>query len=796
LYLFVMRMKTCRYLWQQDGELTAAEAAVKKDQPKRTAQFTSYRSVPWARLVNRRSALVGALLLLCALLLLRDRLVNAQTQTEPSRAEDEVVRVKANLVNLDATVKDKKGHYITDLKAEDFTVYEDGVPQQVMFFDPPLAGGRSTTGPAPAADATNTTTNISAPARPYTSAGLPRNMIALVLDEQTTEQTNLKQVREGTLAYIRERITEQDAVAVFSVAGGLQLLQPFTQDKTRLLATVERAYGSATVNKNFEQRDVAAEVAQLSATASGAPDALAAAQQTNSPAAAAAGSTAAQALVAAHVLQQFQKLRTALSLQQSRPILAALAAICEALRDVPGKKTLVLFSQGFVAPEVLDWQVRSTIDIANRANVSIYIIDSGGLNTNLAQSRSVGPASPLANVAAITSQRQRIEAVGGESEFDLARQEGLNREQDILYQISGDTGGQFIKGTNDIGKGLERIDEEIHARYTLGYHSTNPNFDGSFRKLKVVVNRPGLEVSTRSGFYAIAPNTVVPLSPEDKKLLASVATAESNPALPLFVGLSAFRTQAGRYVVPLTIEIPPAALKFERKNDRQHLQLDVLGVVRESPEQILSRLGGSFDAALAVEQYQSILNNNIFYRQDVELAPGTYSVAVIIRDRLSGKLAARRMELQLPVPDDAFAISDVILSRHAEPSGHLATEATETSDPLSVGGVKIRPAPSREFRPTDNLIIYCQLYNPALNAETKAALVRVTVTLMRDNQAVARPMDYVLTETQAEPVPHLTFAKYISLAKLSAGRYTALVEARDMVTHKLVKQQVPFNITQ
>lgn len=747
------------------------------------------------------------ILLACALTLAQlwpyalsgcDRRAAAQTQTPASRSDDETIRVKSNLVNLDVTVKDKKGHYINDLKAEDFTVYEDGVQQRVLYFDPPLTGGSAPPASAAAnasghtAAVVNTTANQSAPARP---SGLPRNIISLVLDEQTTDQTNLKQVREGTMRYIRERITDADSVAVFAIAGGLQLLQPFTQDKARLLATVEQAYSGAPSNKNFEQRDVAAEINALSAGASNAPDALAAAQNANSPAAGAAGAAAAQALVAAHVLQQFQKLRTALSLQQSRPILAALAAICEGLRDVPGKKTLVLFSQGFVTPEVLDWQVRSTIDIANRANVAIYIIDSGGLDTNLAQSTTRGPASPLANVAAITSQRQRIEAVGGETEFDLARQEGLNRQHDILYQISGDTGGQFIKGTNDIGKGLERIDEEIRARYTLGYHSTNQNFDGSFRKLKVVVNRPGAEVEARAGFYAIAPNTVVPLSPDDKKLLASVATAEANPTLPFFFELSAFRTQAGRYVVPLTIEIPPAALKFEHRNDREHLQLDVLGVVRDAPDQILSRLGSNFDAALTAAQYQSILNNDIFYRQDVELAPGTYSVEVIVRDRLSGKLAGRRLKLALPVPDEAFAISDVVLSRHAEAAGHLATEATETSDPLSVGGAKIRPAPSRAFRPADDLIIYCQLYNPATNAETKAALVRVTVTLLRDQQAATRPMDYVLTEPQAEPVPHLTFAKYISLAKLPPGKYTALVEARDMVTHKLVKQQLPFSIT-
>src|SRR2546423_8554368 len=190
------------------------------------------------------------------------RAAHAQAQTPSRRDDDEVVRVKANLVNLDVTVKDKKGRYVTDLRAGDFTVYEDGVQQQVMFFDPPLAGSNSATQPASVADAAaNTAANVSAPSpRPRAPAGVPRNLIALVLDEQTTEQTNLKQVREGTLAYIRERITDRDAVAVFAIAGGLQLLQPFTQDKPTLLATVERAYGSATVNKTFEQRDVAGQI--------------------------------------------------------------------------------------------------------------------------------------------------------------------------------------------------------------------------------------------------------------------------------------------------------------------------------------------------------------------------------------------------------------------------------------------------------------------------------------------------------------------------------------------------------
>ena len=495
------------------------------------------------------------------------------------------------------------------------------------------------------------------------------------------------------------------------------------------------------------------------------------------------------------MLEQFIKLRAQLGLQQARPVLAALAAICEAQRAIPGKKTLVLFSQGFVASSVLDWQVQGTIDIANRANVAIYIIDSAGLTAGGPQSGALVPTGPLGGVAATGSPASRSLAVGGESVFDNVRYEGLNREQDILYRISGDTGGEFFKGNNDIGKGLERIDQEIRARYTLAYYSTDSNFDGSFRKLKVEVRRPDAHVIARSGYYAIGSEDIVPLSQEDKKLLANLAEAAANPTLPLFMELVPFRSQEGRYIVPMSIEVPPGAVKFDRKGDRQQMQLDVVGVIREPQDKILSRLGGNFNVGLTAEQYQSIVNNNIFYRQDMELAPGTYDIDLIVRDKLSGKMAARRERLVLPVANAEFSTTAVTLSRQAMPA-QKRPGTTQPSDVFSQGGVQIRPSPGREFRVTDKLIIFFELYNAATSQETGKPLVRVTVTLVKDNKAATKPMDYVLTETNAEPVPHLTFAKYLSLTGLSTGKYTAMIEVKDMVTRKLVTQQASFMIIQ
>ncbi|HEY3580241.1 MAG TPA: VWA domain-containing protein, partial [Pyrinomonadaceae bacterium] len=448
-----------------------------------------------------------------------------------AQQEEDVVKVKSNLVNIDVIVKDKKGKYISDLKPEDFTIVENGVAQKIEFFDAPLMRNEvKTAATTTAAEATTTTV----------PSGMPRNYVALVIDSQTTDITNLKQVREGTLKYIREQITDNDVVALLSVTNGLQMLQPFTQDKAKLIAALENAGVNAS-SKTFEAKDIAGNIdARREQLAGPGPGAI------TSPA---GGSEAAKRMIAERVLAQFIQLRTALSLQQARPILAALAAIAEGLRPIPGKKTLVLFSQGWVTPAVLDWQIQSTIDIANRANVAIYIIDSAGLRAGAPASGSLVPSSPLAGVSGATSQEQRIRAVGGETVFDNVRQEGQSREYDILYRISGDTGGKFFKGSNDISLGLERIDEEIHARYTLAYRSTNQNFDGTFRKIKIEVRRPDAQIISRNGYYAIPPEEIMLLSPADKKLLSGFAAAEANPELPVFVSLSQFRSREGLYTV-------------------------------------------------------------------------------------------------------------------------------------------------------------------------------------------------------------------------------------------------------
>jgi hypothetical protein len=255
--------------------------------------------------------------------------------------------------------------------------------------------------------------------------------------------------------------------------------------------------------------------------------------------------------------------------------------------------------------------------------------------------------------------------------------------------------------------------------------------------------------------------------------------------------MNSFRVRDGYYIVPLSFEIPPAAVQFERKGETQRLHLEVLGVVRaEGEDKILSRLGGNFDVSLTKEQYDAVVSDKIFYRQDVELGAGNYTIDLIVRDRVSGKSVAKRQQLSLPVAGADFYATDVVLSRHAEPFKQKSTGI----DVLSEGNVQIRPSPSREFHTTDDLIIFFKLYNAAVASETGTPLVRVTVTLMKAGLRASRPTDYQLTDPATGAVPALTFAKFIKLSGLAPGRYSAVIESRDMARQRVLRQEAWFVI--
>ena len=242
----------------------------------------NFRQKSFRELVNLLVTLV-----ICIAVIPAQLPVQSQETPSTKKNDDDIIRVNSNLVNVDVIVKDKKGKVVRDLKAEDFVVTENGLKQSIEYFDATLVTGTATE---------TASTSPGATELPASPSSLPRNVVALVLDGQTTEATNLKPVREGIIHYINNRITTNDSVALFAIAGGLQLLQPFTQDKKKLISAVETLTNISAQSKTAEQRDINASIDKLRDQLTNI--------QTDVITSTAAGSAAAQAMISRRVLEE------------------------------------------------------------------------------------------------------------------------------------------------------------------------------------------------------------------------------------------------------------------------------------------------------------------------------------------------------------------------------------------------------------------------------------------------------------------------------------------------------------
>ncbi|HJY26532.1 MAG TPA: VWA domain-containing protein, partial [Pyrinomonadaceae bacterium] len=161
-----------------------------------------------------------------------------------SQEQDEVIRVRSNEVRLDVVVKDKKGRPIRDLKAADFEILEDGVPQKVesfRFVSRETTAVNSESKDGKSRDVPSTTTPV--PGRRSTPT-----VTALVFDRLSPEARAL--ARKAGLAYAQEGIATGGFTGVFGIDQALRTVQNFTDDPQLVKDAVESVTGTAISNYN------------------------------------------------------------------------------------------------------------------------------------------------------------------------------------------------------------------------------------------------------------------------------------------------------------------------------------------------------------------------------------------------------------------------------------------------------------------------------------------------------------------------------------------------------------------
>jgi VWFA-related protein len=633
--------------------------------------------------------------------------INSQTASQQQR-QDEPVRIRANEVTLDIVVRDKKGRPVRDLTAADFEVYEDGVHQEIGSFrfvlrQPTEAGNPvATTGgktvPAP---------RIPAP-RDVGSAGV----IALVFDRLSPEARAL--ARKAGLAYAEEGITGGGFTGVFGIDQALRTIQSYTDSPELIRQAVERATSSTTstyASGAGKVRDLSDRSTALSQSISSGESAVSAAGAARDSAGASdAGAAIGQAAVQqafiemeSRMIENFEALERD---QQGFATINSLLAVITPMRNLPGRKTIIFFSEGLALPQSVQTKFPAVINAANRANVSIYAIDSAGLRIES------GAAEAAREINSLANRRMQQTSRGTDTIQSAPYTKALERNEDLLRldprsglgQLADQTGGFLIHDTNDLKAGLRRIDDDMRAYYVLTYVPKNDDYNGQFRHIAVKLNRQNLEAQTRKGYYAVESVGQLPMLDYEAPAIAASHNARpnSNPASLRAAALDFPATGRPGLAVILG-EAPISAFTLSPASDNKTYNADfsMIALVRDQSGQIVQKVSQHYPLSGPIERLQAAKKGDVLFYREVQLPPGRYTVEFIAYDAPLRKADVRKTSLEVPRVDEAkLRLSSVVVLSRAE---RITADEQKKDQPFYFG----------------ELVVYPNLGAPILKSATK-----------------------------------------------------------------------------
>jgi VWFA-related protein len=662
--------------------------------------------------------------------------------TQSSKPGQSPLRVTSDLVRIDVEVTDKSGKPIRGLRAEQFTVTDDGKPQAISSFSYADIESIETAGTEDAKPIVVPVDN-DGPNTPSAAAASDqlrdRRLLVLFFDLTSMQPDDLIRAHDAGEKFVKQQMTKADVVAVVAFSTKLSVLANFTNDH----AVLEKAISRLTETSSSDLSNPL-----YAAAANGEYD------------------------VQEYTGAAFTPDETEFNVFNTDQKLAAVEGLANVLSGIPGRKALVEFTGGITQTgEENRTQLRAATDAANRADVSIYSIDSRGLLA------APPGGDTTTNAATGTSM------FTGASVFHQTDQREDSR--DTLATLSTDTGGKAFFDLGDLSEALPKIQQDNGGYYLVGYNlGADVKRDGRWRTIHVKVNAPGAHIRYRDGYYA--PRDFQHLEKEDRAQQLADAVNSDNPIveLPVAVETGMFRLSDQQTYVPIAAKISASALDWAEKHGNRQAEFDFAVQVRDvASGRTVAELHDTTQVKLDAERFQEINKKNLLYQGGVVLAPGNYKLKFVARENESGKIGTFEQNLLVPASQPGkMVLSSVVLSSQLVPVQKSAEVQTKgqglrtklTSSPLEMNGETIVPSVTRLFTQNQTLYVFFQAYYPEKN-ENKEAVdgnnLRAGLIFFRNGlQVNATPM---LAPSELDAKKYVaSFRISLPLAKLQGGRYT------------------------
>jgi VWFA-related protein len=558
--------------------------------------------------------------------------------------------VLTNVVAIDA----KTGEVVRGLKHSDFRLYENGKEQQISTFDfqsvdmaTPL--NEATVSGLAAGPSSNTSKAVVV-ARPEDLRN--HRLIVMFFDLTSMQPEDLERSVDAAQQFLRTKLQPADLVALVSLGDTLSVDQDFTADKDALIHEVGIYNG--TEGQGFAQG--------ANANSNQVEDTT--------------GYTADES--------EYNDVNTDREL-------FALRSISKSLEKISEKKSLLYFSGG-ISRDGIENQasLRAAINAAVRANLAIYSVDTRGLQAVL----------PLGDVS--TGSMRGSGAYSGS-----ALRANMNQNfdtQEVMATLSTDTGGKAFLDSNDFAPAFAQVQKDTSAYYAIGFHSDNLARDGKYRKLVIKVNRPGIKLEYRPGYYAPADFRHSGREDHEQELEEQLASDLPATDIPVYLDAMYFRQDENRFYVPVSLLVPGSQIPFVKGGEKDKATLDVIGVVVDEAKQPIGRVRET--VKLNLDQALGARQKNIEYTTSFNLPPGKYNLKFVLRENQTGRMGSFEANIVLPDMKKApLKMSSIVLASMRQPS--------KKQEPLVRNGEEYVPNISHVFRQDQHMYLLYEIYDPA-----------------------------------------------------------------------------------
>src|SRR5437016_8643882 len=557
----------------------------------------------------------------------------AKTEAQAASQNEEVsshdtpttFKVRLNLVLVRVVVRDSQGKVVSNLKKEDFQLYDNRRLQSISSFS--IETPETRTASAVASTTTAQDSSSSADAAGGKAVVLPQRFVSMVFDDVHLSMADAVSVRDSATRFFGA-LAASDRVSLNTTSG--QLTQEFTDDHDKLTKALLGIVPHSVSSHNFHdcpdvsyyQADLIVNKSDQQALGVATDDALPCAFSGDTRMIAAAQSLA-QAAANRMVAQGDNETQYAYR---------HLEDVVRRLANMPGQRVLVLVSPGFITT-TLQSEASEMVDRATRANVVISTIDARGLYAPDVMGDIADPSIDT------------IRTAGYKASYRVAAQFA---QEDVLAQLADGTGGKFFHNRNDVDEAMREAGAAPAFSYLLGFSPQNLKIDGRFHTLKVALtSKEKFGIQARHGYFA--PKTLTdPAEATKLEMQEALFSQEEIRDLPVELQTQFFKKDEAQARLAVLTRFDVKGIHFRKVQGRNNDQLTIVTGIFDENGNFVTGLSKVVEMKLLDTTYSRLSRSGFTVKTSFDVKPGTYLVRLVVRDAEGAQMAARNGAVVIP----------------------------------------------------------------------------------------------------------------------------------------------------